>query len=101
MKHFRSDEDGEVVLHVEGALDAVSAPELRPALDAVVAERPRLVTFDLSRLELIDSSGVGAIVSVLKRVREAGGDVRVRGLRDQPLAIFQLLRLDRVFLRAS
>jgi anti-sigma B factor antagonist len=54
------------------------------------------VVVDLSFLRVIDSSGVGAIVSLYKRVRATGGDVRVVGLRDQPLAIFQLLRLDRV-----
>ena len=45
---------------------------------------------------MVDSSGVGALVSLYKRVRAQGGDVVITGLRDQPLAIFKLLRLDRV-----
>jgi anti-sigma B factor antagonist len=40
---------------------------------------------------------VGVIVSLFKRVRANGGQVRIQGLRDQPRAIFRLLRLDRVF----
>jgi anti-sigma B factor antagonist len=98
MRFTRTDTGDESVLKVEGTLDAVSAPELRPALDALVAERRKLVTVDLSALRLIDSSGVGAIVSLFKRIRAEGGEVRISGLRDQPLAIFQLLRLDRVFM---
>ena len=47
---------------------------------------------------MVDSSGVGAIVSLYKRVRGQGGEVVVSGLRDQPLAIFRLLRLDRVMI---
>ena len=52
---------------------------------------------DLTALRLIDSSGVGVIVSLYKRCKAFGGDVRVAGLKDQPLSIFKLLRLDRVF----
>jgi anti-sigma B factor antagonist len=55
------------------------------------------VTVDLEKLRLIDSSGVGAIISLYKRIRAQGGEVAVKNAKDQPLAIFRLLRLDRVF----
>jgi anti-sigma B factor antagonist len=84
------------VLRIEGALDAMSTPELRPVIDAIVADKRPKVDVELSGLRLIDSSGVGAIVSLYKRMRAQGGTVTVKGLRDQPLAIFRLLRLDRV-----
>ena len=42
-------------------------------------------------------SGVGAIVSLFKRARTLGGDVKISGLRGQPREIFKLLRLDRAF----
>lgn len=89
--------DGEVVLRIEGELDALTAPELRPALDQVVSDGNPRVTVDLSGLRLIDSSGVGALVSMYKRVRGRGGRVRVVGASHQPLAVFRLLRLDVVF----
>ena len=46
---------------------------------------------------LIDSAGVGTIVSLYKRMQVYGGALQVKGLRDQPLAIFKVLRLERVF----
>jgi anti-sigma B factor antagonist len=58
------------------------------------------VEVDLSNLRLIDSSGVGALVSLYKRAHAQGSNVEIRGLRDQPLAIFRLLRLDRVLIGA-
>jgi anti-sigma B factor antagonist len=98
MMYSRTDgDDGEATLRIEGTLDAVTAPELRPALDALVAENKQKIIIDLSSLRLIDSSGVGVLVSLFKRVRANGGDVRIVGVRDQPRAIFRLLRLDRVF----
>ena len=93
----RSDNGDETTLRIEGALDALSAADLRPVVDTLVNERRKLVVVDLSGLRLIDSSGIGVIVSLFKRMGAQGGVVRVTGLRDQPLAIFKLLRLDRVF----
>jgi anti-sigma B factor antagonist len=97
MTFQRVDQGEETVLQIEGALDAVSAPDLRPTLDLLVSERRQKIVIDLSSLRLIDSSGVGALVALFKRIRANGGNVSVIGLRDQPLAIFRLLRLDRVF----
>lgn len=97
MKYSRTDTAEETTLRIEGTLDAVTAPELRSVVDELVNENRQSVTLELSSLRLIDSSGVGVIVSLFKRIRANGGQVRVVGLRDQPRAIFRLLRLDRVF----
>lgn len=97
MKYSRTDNGEETVLKIEGTLDAVTAPDLRSVVDELVSANRKEVTLDLSALRLIDSSGVGVIVSLFKRVRAYGGQVRINGLRDQPRAIFRLLRLDRVF----
>lgn len=97
MKYSRTDNNEETVLKIEGTLDAVTAPELRTVVDDLVTGNRKEVTLDLSALRLIDSSGVGVIVALFKRVRAHGGNVRIVGLRDQPRAIFRLLRLDRVF----
>lgn len=87
------------VLRVEGELDALSVVDLRPIISRIGEERPKQMVVDLSRLRLIDSSGVGAIVSLFKQVRANGGTLVVEGVRDQPLAILRLLRLDRVLIR--
>ena len=55
------------------------------------------VDVDLAPLDLIDSSGVAALVKLYKGVRSAGGRIAISGARDQPLAIFKLLRMDKVF----
>jgi anti-sigma B factor antagonist len=97
MKHTRTDKDDETTLTIDGTLDAVTAPDLRAVVDQLVSEHRMSVTLELSALRLIDSSGVGVIVSLFKRIRANGGQVKIVGLRDQPRAIFRLLRLDRVF----
>jgi anti-sigma B factor antagonist len=97
MNFLRTDTGDETVLRIEGVLDAVTTPEIRPTIEALVAEKRKSITVDVALLRLIDSSGVGVIVSLFKRSKTFGGTVRISGLKDQPLTIFKLLRLDRVF----
>jgi anti-sigma B factor antagonist len=97
MNYSRTDEDDATILRIRGELDALSAPELRPLLEELVRDQRRNVTVDLSELRMVDSSGVGALVSLYKRVRAYGGDVAFTGVTAQPLVIFKLLRLDVVF----
>jgi anti-sigma B factor antagonist len=101
MNYTIAAKDGTTFLTIEGTLDAVSVSDLRGELEKLVGTRPKSVEVDLSQLRMIDSSGVGALVSLYKRVRATGGKVVLKGVRDQPLAIFQLLQLDRLMLRTD
>ncbi len=89
--------DRDVMLAIRGSLDINSAPPLAEEIDRIVAGKPAKVTVDLAGLELIDSSGVAALVKLYKGVRGVGGTMQITGARDQPLAIFKLLRMDKVF----
>jgi anti-sigma B factor antagonist len=89
--------DSETSLSVRGSLDINTAPQLAEEIDKIVASKPKKVTVDLSGLDLIDSSGVAALVKLYKGIRGTGGAVMMNGARDQPLAIFKLLRMDKVF----
>ncbi len=94
---FRRTQSGkQTQLAISGALDAQTAPGLRAEVEQIVAEKLTKVVVDLSELEFIDSSGVGVLVSLYKRIRSLQGSVTVVGIRDQPRAIFRLLHLDRV-----
>lgn len=97
MNYRRIDDAEGTILQIRGELDALSAADLRPLLDKVVEDQVRQVEVDLSELRLIDSSGIGALVSLYKRVRATGGNVSFSGVTAQPLVIFKLLRLDVVF----
>ncbi|HEX3776837.1 MAG TPA: STAS domain-containing protein [Polyangiaceae bacterium] len=97
MNYSRIDEGTNTTLRIRGELDALSAPELRPIIDELVDGEQTGISVELSGLRMIDSSGVGALVSLYKRVRARGGEVQFSGVTAQPLVIFKLLRLDTVF----
>lgn len=86
-----------ITVTVRGSLDINTAAQLAEEIDKIVAAKVKTVDVDLSQLDLIDSSGVAALVKLYKGVRSSGGNVSITGARDQPLAIFKLLRMDKVF----
>ncbi|HEY5959283.1 MAG TPA: STAS domain-containing protein [Polyangiaceae bacterium] len=86
-----------ITLEIAGELDATTVAELRPELNAIADDHPERVEVDLRGLRMVDSSGVGAIISLFKRFRANGNAFVVSGVTGQPLSIFRVLRLDKVF----
>ena len=80
------------VLTVDGDFDAAAARDLRPRIEGL-ALTPGDVTVDMSSAEFIDSSGVGALVYLHKRLVAAGHRLKVVGLKGQPLELLTYLRL--------
>lgn len=88
--------NSETKLTIRGSLDINSARLLAEEIDRVVATKPPKVKVDLSALDLIDSSGVAALIKLYRGMRGNGGAIIIRGARDQPLAVLKLLRMDHV-----
>lgn len=82
-------------LSIGGDLDGTTLPDLETMLDRIVTREPWQVEMELSRLRMIDTIGVGALVRFSKRLRLSGCLLIVTGLRDQPALVFRLLGLDR------
>ncbi|MEM1025564.1 MAG: STAS domain-containing protein [Myxococcota bacterium] len=85
------------VLALQGSLDGLTVAELQKEVEGRLGGSIRQLVLDMSRLEFIDSSGVGAVVAAFKKTRAHRQGFLVRNLRGQPLEIFRLLRLDRAF----
>jgi anti-sigma B factor antagonist len=87
-----------VIVAPQERLDAFSAPQMRERLEALLAEGATQFVIDLSQTPFLDSAGMAVLVSLLKRARQAGGDVQlVKPTSDAVLRILQLTRFDRVF----
>lgn len=55
------------------------------------------IAFDMSDILFVDSSGLGSIMLCSRRVKSAGGHLKLCGLTDSVSAIFELVRMNRVF----
>lgn len=85
------------VCQVKGDLDASNFNELVDLLGAEVAGGAPRIVLALAGMDYIDSSGLGALVKVLKKSRLAGGDTKLTGLRPELRKVFELTRLDKIF----
>ena len=77
-------------------LDASVAPAFKQAVVAVIEGGEQRLVLDLSSVEFLDSSGLGAMVSILKALGGKGA-VAVCGAQGAVLALFKLTRMDKVF----
>ena len=76
-------------------LDASNADDFRGDMEAVLRDTRKLV-LDMSKLTFLDSRGCGAILSCLKRVTEAGGDLKLCKVTRPVRIILDLVRLHRI-----
>jgi anti-sigma B factor antagonist len=95
------DVGGVVVVRAGGQLNVSNRHELKDLLLGALAAGDRKFVLDFTTTGYIDSSGMGALVSLAKRVREDGGDLRLAGLNDDLRHLFELTKLDTLFTIAA
>lgn len=87
-----------IVITPSARLDAFNAPELRSEVDRLLAEGVVNFVLDLSDVTFLDSSGMAVMVSLLKRARQAQGDVKlIMPTSEAAQRILKLTKFDRVF----
>jgi anti-sigma B factor antagonist len=92
-----STEGTSVTVRIVGELDLTTAPRLEQRLAELHGEGARRLTVDLRALTFIDSSGLSALVSTLKRYRSDGGDVVLRSPTRATAKVLEISGLDQVF----
>jgi anti-sigma B factor antagonist len=88
---------GVTVVEVDGQLIVGNRHELKDMIQAALDRGERKLLVDFSRTGYIDSSGLGALVSISKRIREATGELRLAGLNEDIRSLFELTKLDTLF----
>ena len=94
---FETEKIGDVaVVKVQTeVLDAGNAKEFRTGISPILEENVKIV-FDMSQVNFLDSSGCGTILSCLKQLNNAGGDLKMFGLQQSVRTLFELIRLHRI-----
>ncbi len=86
-----------MVISVSGDLDVVTAPRLRDRLIGAVEEGERELFVDLTPCQFVDSSGLSALVTGLKRIRSVGGELGLICPAGHVRRLLQVVALDQVF----
>ncbi len=95
--HITRDDNGVTVVRVEGQLIVGNRQELKDLVGRALDAGERKFLIDFAAAGYIDSSGLGALVALSRRVRDAGGELRLSGLNEDLRSLFELTKLDTLF----
>ena len=86
------------IVSIDGRIDAFGVPELRERLYKQIEEGVSNFVLDLRQVTFLDSAGMAALVNLLKRARQAGGDVKlVSPTEENAKRILVMTKFDQVF----
>lgn len=78
-------------------LDASSAAKLKQELAFDFDPSIRKAEVDMANIQFIDSSGIGVLLSIYRKLPPDGAEVTLRNVQSGVQAVIELLRLHRVF----
>jgi anti-sigma B factor antagonist len=94
-------QDDVTIIDVEGQLIVGNRQELKQKVLEELENGARKFLIDFSSTGYIDSSGLGVLVSLSKKIREQGGELRLANLNEDLRTLFELTKLDTLFHIAS
>lgn len=85
-----------IVRPLERRIDASTASDFKEKMSEWISAGNRRIVLNLAEVDFIDSSGLGAIVSSLKKIG-ADGDLVICCVKETVMSLFRLTRMNRVF----
>ena len=90
-------DDDFAVIHLEGAVDAHTAPQFEEAVQKVIDDGQNKIVVDCEKLSYISSAGLGVFMGFVEELREAGGDIKICGLTEKVKQPFEILGFETLF----
>jgi anti-sigma B factor antagonist len=95
---FNVSREGDVaVVDVDGQLIVGNRQDLKQKVLDELENGSRKFLVDFTNTGYIDSSGLGVLVSLSKKIREKGGELRLSALNEDLRTLFELTKLDTLF----
>jgi anti-sigma B factor antagonist len=82
------------VIHIKGKITFEYCPVLQSRLDAVVNDGVSKVVIDFKEVPFIDSSGVGEVLRLFKRMKEINGEVILANPNQKLRDLFSMYRFE-------
>lgn len=92
-----SKNDDVTLIEVEGQLIVGNRQDLKNQVMEQIEDGDQKFVIDFANTGYIDSSGLGVLVSLSKKIREQGGELRLSSLNDDLRTLFELTKLDTLF----
>lgn len=96
VSHF-DEEKNAWLIKAQGEIDIYNSREFKSTLAGLLDEKNTDVIIDCRELEYIDSTGLGALVGILKILKREDNNLHLRNLRSGIHKLFKITDLDKVF----
>jgi len=96
IKSNYENDSNEWLVVLKGELDLACANNLKEELYKAVEEKFADVVIDMTDLEYIDSTGIGVLVGLMKKLRTDGKDIKISNAKDNVKRIFKITGLDQI-----
>ena len=83
-----------LTIKLAGEMDAHGCSKIRPDLEQITHQQQSHIIIDINLVSFIDSSGIGAIVFLFKRLKSQNRTMEIIGVQGQPKELMLLLRMD-------
>ena len=93
----RSEQDGVVILALQGYLDAHTAPQFERAIETEFGAGHARIVADCAGLDYISSAGLGVFMSFIEDIRAAGGDIKLCSIVPKVYQVFDVLGFPELF----
>jgi anti-sigma B factor antagonist len=85
------------VFELTGSLDIATSPTVRAALVEASERGDHKLIVDLTKVDFLDSTGLGALIGAQRRAKEFDGDVRLVAKEGQILRLLRITGLMKIF----
>jgi len=96
MKITSTQDNGIAIIHLSGRFDSTVTDRFKEFFQQLCEKGLDKFVIDMTDVSYIDSGGLGSIVTSLRKIRLAKGDIKVASLSDKVRSIFQLTRFHRI-----
>ncbi len=83
------------IYQVNGEINISTSPDLKKQFEKQSSKK---VVVNLEKVTYIDSSGLATLVEMLKKTRSQGGALGLAGMSDKVKSLFEITKLDKLFL---
>jgi anti-sigma B factor antagonist len=92
-----NDEEGLWEVQLVGDADIQTSSKLKDELSAMLDENETGMRLDCDKLSYIDSTGLGVLIGILKRVKTSGKDITILKAQANMKKLLSITGLDKIF----
>ncbi len=78
-------------------LDVTTAPKFKLQVNSEIEKKPLVLVINLKNVTQMDSTGLGCLVTILRKIREVGGEMAISSVSGQVSELFELTCMDKIF----